>query len=397
MLDKVKKIKGSIGLSLVLCGVPLSMLLNFLYPQVNWTPIIMIISIFCLISKETFKLRSEIHKEGNLIISFQILMLVYLYLTEDKWFNVGTFVSFHIYVIAVCLLMSKNPSLRDIDFSDTLFFLSGILSSVFAVIHFTGIYALERSINQEDNVLEVFTMNIAAFTNMMLCIFKLKDSKFFMRIFLFLLLVVDFYVIVESGKRSYFISIFAALFVYTKRRRIPIKSLLFYGTVSIIILFCFEPVREAFSNLFLNTINGFNDVFVSKSVEYDENSSSAIRRDLQEIALKRMDTEFSFYNYFIGGGYFFGFSDNPLLESYLDMGIIGFVFYSYLILFLPLKFYKRLDVNNKCHLLAMMLSVMNITICITNNSPYQYFVYTPICLISMYLAYGRKTRKVFVS
>ena len=174
-----------------------------------------------------------------------------------------------------------------------------------------------------------------------------------------------------------------------------IRKSLPYICIGVIALFLFSPtVRDQIMNMIDNTINGFSDVYGSKHVAYDENSSSSMRVYLQDRALEALSTEYSFLNYIFGAGYTAYFTDNPLLESYMDMGIAGFIFYVMIIIVMPLRMGMKIVKKDKCALLAFLVAVMNIVICITNNDPYIYLVYTPVCVLALYFSRIYNVKKV---
>ena len=132
------------------------------------------------------------------------------------------------------------------------------------------------------------------------------------------------------------------------------------------------------------TINGFSDVYVNKKsnvVDWDD--SASVRAWSQMIALQKL-SEFTLVNYIFGGGYLFHFFDNPIGESYIDMGVIGLFFYTYLIVYMPVKFFLRIDYTLKKQLFCFFVALMNISIILVNSDPYIYMTYTPLCMMAMF-------------
>lgn len=379
--------RHKIGFCLVFSGVSLGMLLNFYYPVLKWSPVIMFLSICCLWGKSASADFPKWNKHFKTIAFFMILMLIYRLIYDGKNINYANKVAmFQLYILSLCYVFNRNHKLSSCNYIPVLIIYTSILSIIFAIMHYTNMFSWEfwQELGGNERVLEVFTANASAFINMVACLVYYKKGQRFINVFLTIMIVVDMYVIMQSGKRSYFVAVFVAIVFLLYKYGIMLKSIpyIFIGTI---LLFAFVPaIRDQIFTLVESTINGFTDVYGTKNVAYDENSSSSLRAYLQKNAIEALFYKYGFLDYIFGAGYIAYFTDNPLLESYMDMGIAGFIFYVLIIIVNPIKLGYRIQKEDKNSLFAFLVATMNIVICITNNDPYIYIVYTPVCVLALY-------------
>lgn len=384
-LSAFDNIRIKIGICLALCGVPLAMLLNFLIPITPWSPIIMLLSALCLF--DGFRNVGNTNSRYlTIILLFQLLMLVYWFFDDKHEFK---YLSFHLFIIAFCFVIRNNEKIRECEYLTPLCIYSGTLSIIFAVLEYQGYFSFDfwyelGKVTASERTLEVFTANTAAYTNLVACLllFDRENSKS-TNIFLLLLCAVDLYVINYSGKRSFFVaSVFSICYMLykTKAYKYHLPQIL----VGLVLTIALIPqVQNSFVELFNNTVSGFLDVYRDKTVEYDENSSSAIRAYNLAAALDDLKS-YNITQLIFGKGYLAHFIDNPLFESYLDMGFMGILFYFIITVYIPIKTLFKNMVEDKYATLALLLVLMHTFICITNNNPYSYFAYTPAILLALY-------------
>lgn len=396
MLNKDIKTSGhfvlcqNIGISLIFVGVTISMFLNYFYPIMYWTPWIMILSCILLCNKNTFKGTAYLNKSFKIIIYYQLLMLFYLICffnndTDQSWTKQ---LSYHLYILAIISIFARTPSLKERNFLPVLTIISSVLTIITSICHYLDLFELTHRLvqigDEQRIVLEVFTTNISAFVNFVCCILLFNRKQKLISLFLICLIVVDIYNIIQSGKRSYFVALgsVSILYLYKMKRMltgIATSSILF------VLLFALIPhVQDAVIELTERTVTGFSTLYGdNQSYAIDWDDSASLRVYLRRLAIIKLN-KFTDLNLLFGGGYLCQFFDNPLGEAYIDMGIIGFVMYAYIIIIMPLIFFKRINCNHKNELFAFFLALMNICICLTNNDPYTYLAYTPVCLIAMY-------------
>ena len=379
-----KTLRYKIGLSLSIIGVTIGMLLNYAFPVMKWSPIIMFLSIALLFSKSMFRGTVKVNKFFVAILSFQIIMIAYLFITAKSPTVLPKYLPFHLFVIFFSFVLMRNKEIKYVNFLPILFYFTSLLTIIAAVIVYLDLVAIDIQLRKEETILEVFTLDMASYANMIAGICLLKGKSYTYRIIIYIFILIDIYVIIKSGKRSYFVSVVIAIIFYLYKNRLLFKGLGISGVVLIVLLLVLPQVRESTLEIINRTTDGFSTVYFSNKTQvYDENNSASIRKINQKKLLKDVDENFGIVHVFTGKGYLYAFIDNPLLESFLDMGIIGFIYYCYIILAIPFLFYKRIRKGNDFDLFLFLNSIVNITVIITNNNPYEYFVYTPACLMAM--------------
>lgn len=379
--------RQKIGISLVLVGITISMFLNYFLPITYWTPFVMGLSCLLLCDRTTFEGTTYFNEIFKYILAFQLIMLCYFFLSfnEELAHQIkGKLLSFHLYIICLAFILMRTPSLRNVDFLPCLFVISSLVTILSSFCHFTGLIEMDRMINKENSILEVFTCNAAAFVNFSASLLLLCKSKKWLFPIYLIMIFLDFYVIMQSAKRSFFVSVLAVaiLFLYKVKQ---LKKGLIISFITILLLVIFIPQIWDLAETFIErTIDGFSTVFFDKksaSVNWDD--SASVRAWSQGLALQKFHS-FGILNCLFGGGYYFWFFDNPLGESYLDMGLIGLFFYTYIVVYIPFKFYRKCSKDSSKELMFFFMALMNICIILTNNDPYNYINYTPICMIALF-------------
>lgn len=382
----ILSLRQNLGICLVFVGVTTSMFLNYFFPITYWTPIVMFLSCLLLCDSTTFTNKTSFNKTFKALFCFQLIMLVYFFFTfnEDEKHFWNRNLSFHLYIITLLIILSRTPKLKERQFLPVLFIYSSLLSAIAAICHYTGLIELDRTLNQEDAVLEVFTCNIAAYISFITCLLLMKKRSLFLTVLIILVILLDFYVIMMSAKRSYYVSVLIVGLIYLYKIKKLKQGLTVAALLYIIMVALIPEVREMTVTMIDRTIEGFSTVYIDKKNTYvDINDSASIRAYTQRIALIKLEN-FSIINYIFGGGYLFHFFDNPLGESYIDMGIIGLCFYTYLIVIVPIRFFHRINFFDKNELFCFFVSLMNICIILVNNDPYTYLAYTPLCMMAIY-------------
>lgn len=261
--------RQKIGISLVLVGITISMFLNYFLPITYWTPFVMGLSCLLLCDRTTFEGTTYFNEIFKYILAFQLIMLCYFFLSfnEELAHQIkGKLLSFHLYIICLAFILMRTPSLRNVDFLPCLFVISSLVTILSSFCHFTGLIEMDRMINKENSILEVFTCNAAAFVNFSAYLLLLYKSKKWLFPIYIIMIFLDFYVIMLSAKRSFFVSALAVaiLFLYKVKQ---LKKGLIVSFITILLLVIFIPQIWDLAETFIErTIDGFSTVFLIKKV-----------------------------------------------------------------------------------------------------------------------------------
>ena len=110
----------------------------------------------------------------------------------------------------------------------------------------------------------------------------------------------------------------------------------------------------------------------------DLTGSAKIRYDNRQETINII-RDFSFLNYIFGAGYMTKWIDNPLLQSYLDLGIYGFSMYFFYVVLKPLiTIFKT---RNKYILFGCLLCFYNVFSSISSGNPYSFLKWDPIIFL----------------
>lgn len=401
-LDKVHNLRYQLGITLSVVGVTFGMYFNWLFPNIKWSPVIMAISAMLLIGKDFFRLRFKFDKVLLMMILYQILMLTYGFLdTKEKM--TSQYMSFHIYVIVLCLLyssMNKNISLNEL--SKTVFYTSLWSSCLGAYYCSIGYVVGEQAWQQKQEMdvyaLEPFTIASGALMNYFsaLLMDKRKKSSF---LFIAIGIILDVYILFTCEKRTpIFVGLLGTFIFFYKQGTLNskafIKLLKYLPILFIVTIFSYSyfdsfqlKVDSFAENFYYGVLNLLGDNSVS-----DATGSAMERVASRNAALNYMTLNFTFFNFLFGAGYLFKWLDAPLLEAYIDMGVLGFLGYFYLVIWFPFKsvFIKNL---NNVQMLAILFTIYSMVSCMNSGLPYMWNKYVAVCL----LAYVLKNKLVKLS
>lgn len=390
--------RQSIGASLVACGVPYGMYFNFLYPNglggIRWSPVFMALSVILLINwNNLIKFHfPSFSKVFGFLIGFQMIMMFYGTFSSNM---TDQYLTFHLYIMALCISISTVSDFSKFDYFPETLFLITIPLSIMGVFYMaTGMMvgddAYLSKMYDDDYALEPFTASFGMLINMMsvLCI---KSKNIIYKILLIISFAAGIYFILFTSKRTpllvFFVSLLIFMYLQNKFDKKSIGRLVVYamgGIMVIILLSIFVPTIGDQATMVLNNFtSGFRNLIGDTTVS-DDSGSAIARLENRRWAYNYINSSFTSINWIFGGGYMVRWLDNPILESYLDMGIIGFGFYLTLIVFFPIRIlFKKIKDNNV--MLSLMISSYAIVSIFNSGNPYQYIKYTPIVLLSFFV------------
>jgi len=389
-----------IGIALSIVGVPLGMYCNYLFPIVKWSPIFMLFSVLFIASYvHLFSARLPLfNKWFATILFFQFLMLLYGVFYEN---TTDQYVSFHLYIMSLIIALASNGNTLTYNkIIGFVFCLSSICTVLGALFIWQGLvtgddyWKMRKEL--DDYALEAFTVANGAIINFV-SILCLRLKKSFFKPFVWILFALDIYTIFMSSKRTpVFVSlIIVCLYTY---KSAGIKRVLIVRYLKIVSLFIIcgilayyfiDPFQKLIDKFSLNFYNGVLNILGFTDVR--DSSGSAIERfKSRNWAFAYMENNFNFFNYLLGGGYFIRWLDNPLLQSYVDMGILGILLYVYLVLVFPIKAFFK--IKNIISLFALLLCVYNLMTTYSSGHPYLYSKYVPIVFLAFVLNLNPRRR-----
>lgn len=145
-----------------------------------------------------------------------------------------------------------------------------------------------------------------------------------------------------------------------------------------------NEVKEAVESIVEYTYEGISNLITGNHTGHGLTNSTDMRIDNRDQALN-MIAQFDILEYMLGKGFMTFWFDMPLLQSYLDMGVIGFLlFFSYTVI---LPFYAVFSKNKKNDLVLFcgMLAVPSAICSLTSGHPYFHSIWMHISLLCFVL------------
>lgn len=402
-----KSITTQISISLAIVGTTYGMYLNHLFPiSVGWSPLIMTITVlFSMNWKYLYQLyfpsKTPILKY---IILFQLIMLSYGVFSENL---TSQLFSFHLYVIIFSIsLMSISPKMNFSKFPYILYTVSLPCLILGAYFSYQGLisgeeYYIQKREN-ENFALEAFTTSMGVLVNVFSS-FCMNKNTIFRKILFIISIGLGTYILLAIGKRTPFFVLIIGVATYLYMQGILrfkltkhfFKYAVLITTTIIGLYFTNKYFAERINSFCYNFYTGFLNLLGDTSVS-DTTGSAIARTQYREYAYNYMNEHFSSYNYIFGGGYNIKWIDNPLLQSYLDMGIIGFLFYLNIVILYPLKVLRNKN-NNPIIIIGVLLCLYAIVSVFNSGNQYQFIKYIPVCILSFFFCKENKFKKKHIN
>ena len=137
-------------------------------------------------------------------------------------------------------------------------------------------------------------------------------------------------------------------------------------------------VKDTVLGVFERTISGILDMLLGSSIS---GQAAVTRYSLRSWAIEYIVNEFGVLNYVFGAGYMTRWLDAPLLQSYLDLGLIGFGLYLYIVILKPLKIIFSPLEKVSLVFWTSGLCVYNILSSMNSGIPYTHVRWIPLVLL----------------
>lgn len=197
--------------------------------------------------------------------------------------------------------------------------------------------------------------------------------------------------IILLGKRTPLLVSILTIIIYFFRfhpltRKVRIKTIwaILGTTVIVISIFATSDIGTMFSEVWDRTIEGIKDMFSGSS---NSGQAAVARYDFREWAYNYISEKFTPLNYIFGAGFMTKWLDNPVMQAYLDMGIIGLVYYCYLVIIKPTVItFSRIS-SNRIVFWACSLNFYNIFSAINSGHPYSHVRWIPLIVLICSIRY----------
>lgn len=379
----------NVGIALAIIGVPMGMYCNYLFPKIQWSPVFMTISVILIFSyNNLLKLRfPSVNKYLVYAFLYQSLMLLYGVFSGAMTFQ---YFSFHLFLMFFILSLSTNKLITIDEFTITTVFYLSLPLSIFGATFLyngliTGEVAWELRQENEKYALEIFTVSSGAIINLIAALFQIRKGNNVKSTIAIFFVLIDLYIIIFGGKRTpLFVSLIALILYLFGLVRWDFKKIgtyIFLGFLILATVISFTPtLRDVLSSQIEDLYNGVQVLFGNTSVS-DRSGSSLMRVINRDWTYNYIEFRFDFFNYIFGAGYMTKWIDNPLLQSFLDMGTIGFLFYFYFILYFPISSIRKAK-GDRIIYFGTLLCLYNLVSVLNSGNPYLQIKHSPYIILA---------------
>lgn len=392
----LKEEKTSIGAALTITGIPLGMYLDFFFRiRINWTVLFMALSLLLVLDRQNvFRKRIIVYSQVfSWIIILQILMILYGFVSERM---TSQFFSYHLYVLGLLYAYLSVTDFSRYDKVVQWIYITSIPSILFGVVCcLTGLASVEgeqlfkQTFGEDAYNLDPLTISsgvLNAFFSLFCFLKKDRRWKFFMVV----TTILGGYVLLDCGKRTpmLILMIGIVVFCYMKGYRIKIspsaiKGIYIVTLLMIVSYFEIEFVNEKVNSIVLSTYEGLRGLFVNETRITDIPLSVYERIQNREWAVNYILNDFKWYNYILGGGYFLNWIDFPILQSYLELGMLGcFLFFMIVVLY-PLRVIL-MKINDVAVIFGVLISLYPMFAIISSGTPYHPNSYVSVMMLAMF-------------
>lgn len=395
---KIRRKKAEIGFALALTAIPLGMIAKLLLNNSIFGNLLMAIGL--VMSFPFHRITSGICLNKIVgIVLYLLLGFAYYFITgyDDPSYLVYMGVSL---LYCISLVFSRYDEDFDLEqilnyiwFFSLVFVIGGFIS--FATGKINILENVMAWNDQGDMIYDGLTMgNMAIVQIACSCHLLTKQSKGVKQSLLILTVFLDFLLVVFTVKRTPLLVALIMIFIYFKRlgylKPTPIKTtILAFVIFAISAYIAVNPeLMDALSLLVEDTLTGLGNLISGTHTGHSLTNSTDIRLENRAIAINML-RNFDIMDVCFGKGYMIFWCDIPVLQVFLDMGIMGFILYSFYMIFLPFCAILKYR-NNPVIFAYSMCTLYGLLCCVTSGHPYANARWMPAILLCYALCNHKK-------
>lgn len=400
MVNRQKKKFLEIGIALNILAVSISIILKEILQ--NDSPIItnvlLSISIVLIVDWDSIFSCIWIKKSINIgiVLFLQIYIIFSALFVGTTLFNSNAALIYTIYVIVFlfALMTNHNTCLNEEFFMRLVLVVAAILN----VVAFVLIVGKERNFDRLDqNVINMaggaerstlsgipFFFIIAFMADFQ----KVKKNKIWW-IFLIISLINMF----ACNRRTVYVSVIMCLIIAIIKNNVIINKKkiynIFFATIIVLIIFHIIMSIKWINDLLQFSVDSLNTglkTFFSN--EYGD-ASVLIRNRNRRLAIDCFNSN-SIIQWIFGRGYAFMWIDFPILEAFLDLGILSGSIYLYLFVFFPIKSIIKINKPSRMQMFMIFYMVASVASSFSSGMPYGYTKYCPLIIFIFVIEHMRR-------
>lgn len=394
-ITRTKRGMSEMGIALSLVSIPLGMIVKVIWGNMIFGNLLMALGLLMMFPYHRMRDGIRLNLQSGVMI-FVILSFVYyifsdfdepvylLYLSVTLFFSVGLSLSKY----------GKDFSLDNTIRYIWLFSLVSVLGGLYCFVSgkLSFLSGLLDFNEEGDTIYDGLTMGSVCIMQIICSFYFISkdDNSLLERYLMFLLIILDFVMTLMAFKRTPLLIALVIIFYYLRRlgylALTPRKVICFILVFLAIMVYVISnsELSEAVATISENTFEGISSLVTGDHTGHSLTNSTDVRIENRDAAFG-MIAHFDVLEYMIGRGFMTFWFDMPLVQSYLDMGVIGLVLFAFYTVYLPLYSVFSKIRKNRIVLLCGMFAFPGAVCCLTNGHPYFQSLWMPVSLLCFVL------------
>ena len=394
-ITRTKRGMSEMGIALSLVSIPLGMIVKVIWGNMIFGNLLMALGLLMMFPYHRMRDGIRLNLQSGVMI-FVILSFVYyifsdfdepvylLYLGVTLFFSVGLSLSMY----------GKDFSLDNTIRYIWLFSLVSVLGGLYCFVSgkLSFLSGLLDFNEEGDTIYDGLTMGSVCIMQIICSFYFISkdDNSLLERYLMFLLIIIDFVMTLMAFKRTPLLIALVSIFYYLRRlgylALTPRKVICFILVFLAIMVYVISnsELSEAVATISENTFEGISSLVTGEHTGHSLTNSTDVRIENRDAAFG-MIAHFDVLEYMIGRGFMTFWFDMPLVQSYLDMGVIGLVLFAFYTVYLPLYSVFSKIRKNRIVLLCGMFAFPGAVCCLTNGHPYFQSLWMPVSLLCFVL------------
>ena len=394
-ITRTKRGMSEMGIALSLVSIPLGMIVKVIWGNMIFGNLLMALGLLMMFPYHRMRDGIRLNLQSGVMI-FVILSFVY-YIFSD--FDEPVYLLY----LGVTLFFSVGLSLskygKDFSLDNTiryiwLFSLVSVLGGLYCFVSgkLSFLSGLLDFNEEGDTIYDGLTMGSVCIMQIICSFYFISkdDNSLLERYLMFLLIIIDFVMTLMAFKRTPLLIALVIIFYYLRRlgylALTPRKVICFILVFLAIMVYVISnsELSEAVATISENTFEGISSLVTGEHTGHSLTNSTDVRIENRDAAFG-MIAHFDVLEYMIGRGFMTFWFDMPLVQSYLDMGVIGLGLFAFYTVYLPLYSVFSKIRKNRIVLLCGMFAFPGAVCCLTNGHPYFQSLWMPVSLLCFVL------------
>ena len=394
-ITRTKRGMSEMGIALSLVSIPLGMIVKVIWGNMIFGNLLMALGLLMMFPYHRMRDGIRLNLQSGVMIFVILSFVYYIFSVFDE--------PVYLLYLGVTLFFSVGLSLskygKDFSLDNTiryiwLFSLVSVLGGLYCFVSgkLSFLSGLLDFNEEGDTIYDGLTMGSVCIMQIICSFYFISkdDNSLLERYLMFLLIILDFVMTLMAFKRTPLLIALVIIFYYLRRlgylALTPRKVICFILVFLAIMVYVISnsELSEAVATISENTFEGISSLVTGDHTGHSLTNSTDVRIENRDAAFG-MIAHFDVLEYMIGRGFMTFWFDMPLVQSYLDMGVIGLVLFAFYTVYLPLYSVFSKIRKNRIVLLCGMFAFPGAVCCLTNGHPYFQSLWMPVSLLCFVL------------